>query len=43
MFLRDARAHFHYRVANLFLRLHRNEAAINAYGRVAGRRLVSVQ
>src|SRR5687767_10921117 len=34
MFLRDARAQFHYRVANLFLRLHRNEAAANSYERV---------
>jgi hypothetical protein len=29
--LRDALANFHYRVANLFLRLHRDEAAANAY------------
>jgi tetratricopeptide (TPR) repeat protein len=34
MFLRDARAQFHYRVANLFLRLHRPEAAANSYERV---------
>jgi protein O-GlcNAc transferase len=34
MFLRDARAQFHYRVANLFLRLHRYEAAANSYERV---------
>jgi hypothetical protein len=27
------RAQFHYRVANLFLRLHRYEAAANAYWR----------
>jgi tetratricopeptide (TPR) repeat protein len=32
--LRDAVADFHYHVANLFLRLHRDEAAANAYGRV---------
>jgi tetratricopeptide (TPR) repeat protein len=34
MFLRDARAQFHYRVANLFLRLHRHGAAANSYERV---------
>jgi tetratricopeptide (TPR) repeat protein len=34
MMSRDARAQFHYRVANLFLRLHRDEAAANAYARV---------
>jgi tetratricopeptide (TPR) repeat protein len=34
MSLSDVRAQFHYRVANLFLRLHRDEAAANAYGRV---------
>jgi tetratricopeptide (TPR) repeat protein len=32
--LRDLRAQIHYRVANLFLRLHRYEAAANAFGRV---------
>jgi tetratricopeptide (TPR) repeat protein len=34
MFLREARAQFHYRVASLSLRLHRYEAAANAYERV---------
>jgi tetratricopeptide (TPR) repeat protein len=33
---RDALAQFHYRVANLLLRLHRYEAAANSYERVLG-------
>ena len=31
---RDARAQFHYRMAGLFIRLHRYEAAANSYDRV---------
>jgi tetratricopeptide (TPR) repeat protein len=34
MFLRNARAQFHHRMANVFLRLHRYEAAANALERV---------
>jgi len=34
MSLRDARAQFHYRVANLFLRVHRYAAAADSYQRV---------
>jgi hypothetical protein len=39
-FFRDARAQFHYWVANLFLRLHRYEAAAKAYVRVTAFRTV---
>jgi tetratricopeptide (TPR) repeat protein len=36
MFLREARAQFHYGMANLWLCFHRYEAAANAYERVLG-------